>query len=128
MNQTSRAVKEWKGETPDTPLPKSVYLRIWRKQDGCCAKCTRRLAPGNIEREHVKPLSMGGGNVESNIQLWCAVPCSSEKTKGEAAPRAKADRVMMKHIGAKKKPPSRLISRWDKATGRFRTHYREDVE
>ena len=123
-----RKVEEWRGASDDTALPASVYLRIYIAQKGRCAKCTRLLQGGNIEREHVKPISMGGENRESNIQLWCRSPCSSDKTKAEAAPRAKADRVMKKHIGAKKKPPSRLVSRWDKATGRFRTYYRDDVK
>ena len=121
---------EWVGETDDTPLPKSVYIRLYREQDGKCAKCTRKLTPGNIEREHLKPLSMGGENRESNIELWCANPCSKSKTALEAAPRAKADQVLAKTMGFKspgRKPVvpgsknSPWKKQWNKHTQRWET-------
>ena len=117
----SRAVPEWIGKTDDSALPTSVYLRLWRKQDGRCGKCTRKMRAHNIEREHLVPLSMGGENRESNVELWCAVPCSSEKTASEAAPRAKADRATAKRWGfkspsKKKRPPmpGSRASKWKK--------------
>jgi hypothetical protein len=98
-----RSGDEWVGLTPDTPLPERVYKRLWRLQKGRCPKCGRFLRPGHVIREHVKPVWGGGENRESNIQLWCKVPCSSEKTSEEAAPRAKGDRMLRMYLGLKKR-------------------------
>lgn len=102
----SRAVKEWVGKTDDAMPPASVYTRLWHKQKGKCPQCGRPLTAGNVTREHVRPLSMGGENREKNLQLWCTVPCSRKKTSEEAAPRAKADRVLQKTMGFKS--PSKM--------------------
>lgn len=116
-----RTVEEWIGKTPDAMPPASVYRRLWNKQHGRCPKCTRELTAGNVTREHLKPIAMGGENRESNLELWCSVPCSSDKTAQEAAPRAKSDRVLDKTMGfkspskAKARPmPGNRNSRWKK--------------
>ena len=91
---------EWRGATDDTPLPNAVYLRLWRRQGGRCPECGRPLRPGHIVREHLKPLWTGEGlNREHNIQLWCAIPCSQDKTSEETKTRAKADRQLYRHLG-----------------------------
>jgi len=100
-----RKTDEWIGATDDTDPPSYVFIRLYRRQGGRCPCCTRLLRPGHITREHLKPISMGGENRETNIQLWCTVPCSSVKTRQEAPTRAKADRVLSRHLGAK--PPRR---------------------
>lgn len=97
----TRKVPEWRGKTPDAPLPPHVFTRLYRAQNGRCPVCTRLLQPGNITREHLKPISMGGENREGNIELWCTEPCSAAKTPQEARSRAKADRVLGRQIGAK---------------------------
>ena len=110
---TARAVAEWIGATPDTPLPDRVFLRIWDRQGGKCAKTGARLYPGNFIKEHVKPLWAGGENRESNIALYLATE-SKVKTKIEAGQKAKADRVKKKHLlpKPKSKLPSRPFGQW----------------
>jgi 5-methylcytosine-specific restriction endonuclease McrA len=129
----ARKVPEWIGKTDDTPLPKSAFLRLWRKQEGLCGHCGRKLLPGHWTREHIKPIWEGGENRESNIELWCTSPCSSAKTASEVAPRAKTDRQLarsMKYEAPSKKPfPGGKGSKWkrkyDRATGRWVTVRRE---
>lgn len=83
--------------------PPKVRLRIYRAQDGRCKSCTRKLSPGNITADHIKPLEDGGQNRESNMQLICTAPCSSDKTGQENSRRANADRALAKHLGFKPK-------------------------
>ena len=127
-----RKVDEWVGRTDDSMPPGSVYMRLWRAQKGRCPQCTRELTAGNVTREHVVPLWLGGENREKNIQLWCTVPCSRSKTSVEAKVKAKADRQFKKRMGFAsasdaRKPvvPGSKRSRWKKQynreTGRFET-------
>jgi len=107
-----RKVKEWASDNPDAMPPPSVMLRLLRKQGERCAHCTRPLKPGNIQREHVKPIWEGGRNRESNIELWCINPCALDKNGEENTRRADADRAAAKHWGFKapsKKKRSRPV-------------------
>ena len=113
-NTTARAVEEWIGQTPDTPLPDRVLLRIWDRQGGRCAKSGVKLYAGYYIKEHVIPLWRGGENRESNIKLY-AVEESTKKTKVEAGERAKINRMKKKHILPKKKSKiqSRGFGKWE---------------
>ena len=99
----ARTKDEWRGKTDDAMPPRSVYLRLFRKQGGRCPACTRTLVPGNITREHLTPLEDGGENVESNIELWCTAPCARSKTGEENSRRAKADRMSLSQLGFTRK-------------------------
>lgn len=103
----ARTKKEWVGKTDDAMPPNTVRLRIYRKQDGKCAVCPRKLRPGNITLDHRKPLEDGGENRESNCQLICTDPCSLEKTGEENSRRADADRFAIKQLGLDKVDPPR---------------------
>ncbi len=96
------------------------------KPDGIpkCENCGRMLRAGNIEYEHLQPDGLGGGPTLENCGVWCAVPCSKNKTAREDNPRmAKADRVLRKTYGLepsresfqsagfRKRPPQRTASR-----------------
>ena len=103
-----RTVKEWVAPllpdgtpNPDTRPPASVVARLYKQQNGLCPKSGIPIAPGRFIIEHVKPLSMGGENRESNLELWDASQ-SRDKTAREASTRAKADRVLQKHLGVKR--------------------------
>ena len=99
----ARKVDEWVGRTDDSELSNEAYARLWRAQKGRCPKCTRFLRVGNITKEHLVPIWGGGENRESNIQLWCSVPCSSNKTAEEAPRRARADRQLARHLNLRTK-------------------------
>jgi len=119
-----RTIDEWIGKTDDAMPPKSVVLRLAKKQGGRCGKCGRKLLPGHFIREHLKPLWDGGENRESNLELWCVSPCASEKTAGEATQRAEANRKQAYQLGLKtetqkRRPfPGGKGSKWKRAYDR----------
>lgn len=117
---TARAVEEWMGKNPDTPIPDRVVLRILERQGGKCAKTGVKLYAGKFIKEHVKPLWLGGENRESNIALY-ADEVSKEKTRAEATVRAKVNRMKAKHLLPK--PKSKIKSRGFNQPFEDRTKY-----
>ena len=51
---------------------------LYAKQEGACAGCMRRIDFQDLTLDHIQPLSKGGGDEESNLQLLCT-PCNSRK-------------------------------------------------
>ena len=83
-------------------ITKTMRVRIFDAGEGKCHLCGLPIAAGEPwEVEHVKPLSMGGKDDETNMRP-AHVDCHAGKTKTEAGPRAKADRVRAAHIGARR--------------------------
>lgn len=69
-----------------------------------CENCGNVLRAGNIEYEHLEADGLGGEPTLENCGVWCAVPCSKNKTFREDNPRMnKADRVLKKNYGLKAK-------------------------
>ncbi len=64
--------------------------RIAAKQGWKCAKC-KKLLPTRYHLDHIKPLSEGGSDKESNRQVLCP-NCHSDKTEEERA-RRKAKKI-----------------------------------
>lgn len=54
-----------------------TITNLYVKQRGNCAICLKSLF-GDFETDHIKPLSKGGSNEPSNIQLVCP-KCNKEK-------------------------------------------------
>lgn len=105
---TGRTVKEWVGASPDTNPPATVLLRIFRRYDGVCHISGRKIGPKDEwHAEHIKPLSMGGENRESNLAPALIEP-HKEKSAEEAAERAKADAIAKRHIGIRTRPVVKL--------------------
>lgn len=64
----SRAVTEWIGRTPDTPIPPRVKLRVFDRHGGICHLSGRKIMPGEPwDCDHVIALINGGENRESNL-------------------------------------------------------------
>jgi 5-methylcytosine-specific restriction enzyme A len=104
---TARAVEEWIGSSPDAKIPDEVCIRIFMRYNGKDGKTGQRLVPGCFQFDHIKPLWKGGEHRESN--LWpLATETHKEKTKQEAAERAKVKRLQKKHFLPKKE------SKWPK--------------
>jgi 5-methylcytosine-specific restriction endonuclease McrA len=116
----SRAVPEWIGKTPDSPIPDRVKLRVCDRAEGKCKKCEQPARPAQFD--HAIPLILGGENRESNLQLLC-VPCHKAKTALDVRIKAKVARVRKRHLGIAasrqkikshgfpKRPPQRNASR-----------------
>lgn len=91
-------------------FPQSVRKLAFKRccgKDGIprCESCGKVLRAGNIEFEHLTPAGLGGEPTLENCGVWCAVPCSSKKTREQDNPRmAKADAVLKKTYGLR---PSR---------------------
>jgi 5-methylcytosine-specific restriction endonuclease McrA len=85
-----------------TSMTKAKRVRIFDAGGGKCHLCGLPIAAGEPwEAEHVKPLSMGGKDDETNLRP-AHVDCHAGKSKAEAGPRAKADRARAKHVGARR--------------------------
>lgn len=95
-------------------VKKAAFIRCCKecKVDGVknipgvpqCENCGNELRAGNIEYEHLDADGLGGQPVLENCGVWCAVPCSKQKTFKQDIPRmAKADRVLKKTFGLKPK-------------------------
>lgn len=102
-----RSVKEWRGDTPDTPIPPRVRLRVFDRAHGLCHRCTRKIAAGERwQCDHVKALINGGQNRESNLAPLCAW-CEPVKNGEDVAEKSDVYAVRAKHVGVKDKPSGR---------------------
>ena len=102
-----RALLEWIGKTPDTPVPPRVKLSVLDRQNYRCAGCTRKITAGERWHcDHVIALINGGANRESNLQYLCSW-CHEEKTANDVAIKSTVARKRKKHygIGGKKWRP-----------------------
>lgn len=112
----SRAVEEWVGKTDNSRIPGRVRVRVFQRQDGCCAECGRKMAVAGepFEVDHVTALILGGENRETNLRALCG-PCHRAKTAGDVAQKSVEARKRAKHLGvarAKAKIPGSKDSPW----------------
>lgn len=93
----------------------TMRVRIFLAAGGLCHICGNKIdAPKQRwDVEHVKPLSMGGADDETNMRP-AHVECHAAKTAGEAPPRAKANRNRARALGIRK---PRTIRQWRKFDG-----------
>lgn len=100
---TGRAVPEWRGSTPDSPAPPRVRRRVFDRHDGRCHITGREIDPVRDlwELEHVKALTLGGLNVESNLAPALIEP-HKVKTALDVKAKAKIARIRNKHLGIHK--------------------------
>ena len=61
-----------------TKPKKYIKHSLYGKQEGRCAGCNRAVDIRDLTFDHIKPLSTGGEDSESNLQLLCT-PCNSSK-------------------------------------------------
>lgn len=60
----------------DRYISDEVRRKVWRRDDGKCAKCGNRE---NLEFDHIIPLSKGGSSTVRNVELLCEV-CNRKKS------------------------------------------------
>lgn len=112
----TRALPEWTGANPDTPIPPRVRVRIFERYHGACQGCLRKIAAGDKwDCDHIVALVNGGEHRETNLRILCAW-CHKKKTAQDVAIKSKTAKVRAKHLGIRK--PSRFPgsrdSRWKK--------------
>lgn len=96
---TGRAVEEWIGETPDTPIPPRVKLRVFERHMGFCYLSGVKIKAGDDwDAEHVISLKAGGENRESNLRPALRM-YHKTKTANERSVTAKIERTRKKHLG-----------------------------
>jgi 5-methylcytosine-specific restriction protein A len=95
----ARTVDEWIGKTDDTRPPPRVRVRVFERYEGRCYLSGRKIMGGEKwELEHVKALTNGGENRESNLAPALVAP-HREKTKDDLAEKSKVYRMKAKHLG-----------------------------
>ena len=94
---TARAVEEWVGATPDTPIPDRVKIRVFERYGGKCYLTGKRLSAGEWDVEHIKRLKAGGENRESNLAPAWRKP-HREKTAAENVENGIINRKKRKHL------------------------------
>lgn len=102
-------------------LSKLQRVRVFDRAGGLCHLCGQKIHVGQRwDVEHVKPLSMGGADDDTNMAP-AHVECHAVKTAEETTQRAKADRARARHLGIRpapqiqsrgfdKRPPQRRAS------------------
>lgn len=121
-----RNLTEWIGASPNSKPPQWVRDRVFARHKRRCHITGRKIRAGEAwELEHIKPLSMGGENRESNLAPALKEP-HRKKTAREITNRAKADRIRRKDNGTWPKPIGnhRLPSRPFPPTRDFRQERR----
>lgn len=94
-----RAVPEWVGATPDTPVPPRVKLRVFEAYCGRCYLSGRKIMPGDKwDAEHKIAIINGGENRERNLAPALKAP-HAEKTKRDLKTKSKTARMKAKHLG-----------------------------
>jgi len=100
-----RAIPEWIGATPNTPVPPRVKARVFLAYDGVCYLSGRKIRPGEPwECEHIIALINGGQNREGNLAPALAEPHKA-KTADDMAIKSKTARIRAKHLGIWPKGP-----------------------
>lgn len=95
----TRAVSEWIGKTPDSPIPPRVKLRIFERNKGKCHITGVKIRAGDQwDCDHVIALCNGGENRESNLAP-AIKSAHRKKTAEDVAQKAKDRRIRSKHLG-----------------------------
>lgn len=107
----ARAVPEWVGKTPNTPIPPRVKARVFLAHGGRCYLSGRKIIPGDAwDAEHVVAIINGGENRESNLKPALRDK-HKPKTADDMAIKSKTARVRAKHLGIFPKSPFKIRGR-----------------
>jgi 5-methylcytosine-specific restriction protein A len=102
-NLSGRAVPEWIGRAPSTPVPPRVRVRVFIRDDGRCqCGCNRRITVGEKwQTDHRIALTNGGENRERNL-FTLLTAHHKVKTRMDVAEKSKVARIKARHLGIKK--------------------------
>jgi 5-methylcytosine-specific restriction enzyme A len=91
-----------------------IKVAAFERSGGHCEICTRKLATGDINYDHIIPCESGGNASLDNCQVLCR-SCHRTKTDREDRPTiAKSRRVRRNHLGVRKQSKFRG---WRKMNG-----------
>ncbi len=120
----TRSTENWVGKHDDEAIPARVKVRVFKRHNGVCPKCTRKMEPHKWQCDHIIALINGGKHEESNLQPLCNSPCHSDKTRADVAEKSRNYRKSAKHLGVdlrngskmqgrgfQRRPPQRTASR-----------------
>lgn len=111
---TARAVPEWCGATPDTPVPDRVRARVFLVHDGICQECGVKIIAKRWVCDHRTAIINGGENREGNLGPIHESCDRKIKTPRDVREKSKIARVRQKHMGIKR---PRTIRQWRKFNG-----------
>lgn len=60
-------------------IPRSVMLRVVRRDNNQCQECSKVLRDDEIEFDHVIPVAKGGSSEEHNVRVTC-LGCNRKKS------------------------------------------------
>jgi hypothetical protein len=60
-------------------IPRDILIRVIRRDNSMCQKCSKILLDRDIEIDHIIPWSRGGSTTESNLQVLC-FDCNRSKS------------------------------------------------
>lgn len=75
--------------------PKEM-AEIFAERGGRCANCGNKIRARDWELDHLIPLSLGGTNDRTNLQILCDI-CHGAKTCTDVSEAAKSKRIAIKH-------------------------------
>ncbi|GAA2857769.1 HNH endonuclease signature motif containing protein [Paenarthrobacter ilicis] len=67
-----------RGASARRAIPDDVKQYVWTRDEGQCRACG---STGELQYDHVIPISMGGSNNVENLQILCG-PCNRRKSAG----------------------------------------------
>lgn len=115
-----RAVEEWIGATPNTPIPPRVRLRVFRRHNGVCHISKRKIMPADKwDCDHVIAIINGGENRESNLAPAIRDK-HRQKTAEDVAEKAKTDSMAKRHLGIKTRSSLTHPTKYRGVDGRVR--------
>lgn len=98
--EVGREVPEWIGATPDSPVPQRVKDRVFLRYGGRCHWTKRKILTGEPwDVDHVRAITNGGENRESNLAPILRGKPHKEKTAQDVAVKKKTYRTRSKHLG-----------------------------
>lgn len=88
QNQKRKALKKQVGGA----LSKGIAEKVLALQKGKCRICKSKLIAKNFHLDHIVPISKGGQNIDSNIQILCP---TCNLSKGAKMPHEYAQKLGM---------------------------------
>ncbi|WP_418789557.1 HNH endonuclease [Paenarthrobacter ilicis] len=67
-----------RGASARRAIPDDVKQYVWTRDEGQCRACG---STGELQYDHVIPISKGGSNNVENLQILCG-PCNRRKSAG----------------------------------------------